>query len=141
MKNQFLFIRKANYYETDQMGIIHHSNYIRWFEEARVDFLDQIGFSYKKATEHGIDFAVLSVECQYKSMVKYGDTVAIETKIAEVSKTRIKLEYIIRDHMTQELRAIGSSSHCWYDNAKQKPVSLEKAIPELYHLFLSHHNE
>ena len=37
---------KTQYYETDQMGIIHHSNYIRWFEEARVDFMDRCGFSY-----------------------------------------------------------------------------------------------
>ena len=53
------YSRKANYYETDQMGIIHHSNYIRWFEEARVDFLEQIDFGYNKTVECGIDFVVL----------------------------------------------------------------------------------
>jgi len=129
------YIRKANYYETDQMGIIHHSNYIRWFEEARVDFMDKIGFSYQKAVEHGIDFAVLSIECFYKSMVRYGDTVVIETTISEITKTRIKLSYVVKDQKTLEIRSTGSSTHCWFDNAKRRPVSLEKAIPALYELF------
>lgn len=45
--NSFFYTHKAQYYETDQMGIVHHSNYIRWFEEARVDFFEKIGCSYK----------------------------------------------------------------------------------------------
>ena len=44
----------VQYYETDQMGIIHHSNYIRWFEEARIDFMNQIGLTYKTMEEKGI---------------------------------------------------------------------------------------
>lgn len=42
------YLHNAKYYETDQMGIIHHSNYIRWFEEARIDYMNQIGLTYKK---------------------------------------------------------------------------------------------
>lgn len=49
------YSRKTHYYETDQMGIIHHANYIHWMEEARVDFMDQIGFSYDRAVSTGID--------------------------------------------------------------------------------------
>ena len=47
------YIHKVNYYETDKMGITHHSNYIRWMEEARIDFLEQIGFSYDKLEKEG----------------------------------------------------------------------------------------
>ena len=68
---------KTQYYETDQMGIIHHSNYIRWFEEARTDLLEQIGMGYDTLEAQGIISPVLSVHCEYKSMTHYGDAVVI----------------------------------------------------------------
>ena len=46
------YVHQAQYYETDQMGIIHHSNYIRWMEEARTDVLEQIGLPYDRSEEH-----------------------------------------------------------------------------------------
>jgi len=128
-------MRKPNYYETDQMGIIHHSNYIRWFEEARVNYMEQIGFGYEQAIESGIDFAVLSVQCAYKSMVRFGDTVQISVSISELSKTRLTICYQITDATTGELRTSGTTSHCYYDGNKKRPVSLKAALPELYHLF------
>ena len=61
----------VQYYETDQMGIVHHSNYIRWFEEARSFLLEENGFGYKKMEESGIISPVLSVNARYKSMTHY----------------------------------------------------------------------
>lgn len=58
------YIRKVQYHETYKMGVAHHSNYIKWMEEARVDFLDQIGYGYVKLEEDGIISPVLSVECE-----------------------------------------------------------------------------
>lgn len=59
--------REAHYYETDQMAIIHHSNYIRWFEEARTDYMEK-WFSYEYLEEEGVMIPVLEVGCTYKSM-------------------------------------------------------------------------
>jgi len=129
------YVRKANYYETDQMGIIHHSNYIRWFEEARVDYMEQLGFGYDKAVESGIDFALLNVECTYKSMVRFGDTVRIIVSIAELSKARMTVSYQVLDDKTGELRSTGTTSHCYYHQNKKRPVSLKSELPELYALF------
>ena len=58
---------KAQYYETDRMGIIHHSNYIRWFEEARVDFLEQIGMPFETVEARGLSSPVLSVSVSTKA--------------------------------------------------------------------------
>ena len=69
----------AQYYETDQMGIIHHSNYVRWMEEARMDLMDQIGLNYKQMEEMEIISPVLSVSVEYHSMVHFDDTVVIQT--------------------------------------------------------------
>ena len=56
--------RRVNYYETDQMSIVHHSNYIRWFEEARLDLLDQAGLNYRKMEATGIIVPVVDVSCR-----------------------------------------------------------------------------
>ena len=66
-----MYRRKVFYYETDQMGIVHHSNYIRWFEEARIDYMEQLGLGYDKMEEQGIISPVLSVEASYLRMLLF----------------------------------------------------------------------
>ncbi|MBU5331671.1 acyl-CoA thioesterase [Anaerocolumna aminovalerica] len=131
------YIRKTHYYETDQMGIIHHANYIHWMEEARVDYMEQIGFSYERAVSTGIDFALLSISCEYKSMTRFGDTVNIQVSISSLSVTKMTVQYQITDAETGKLRTIGESTHCYFDANRKRPVSLKKALPELYDLFTS----
>ncbi len=130
------YCRKAQYYETDQMGIIHHSNYIRWFEEARLDYMEQLGYNYRRATEAGIDFAVLQVQCEYKSMVRFGETVEIYMTVTEISAARMAISYEVVDIESGVLRTRGESQHCFFHNQRGRPVSLLKELPELYRLFL-----
>ena len=120
----------AKYYETDQMGIIHHSNYIRWMEEARMDLMEQIGLSYKGMERMEIISPVLSVSCEYKSMVHFDDTVVIETKISEYDGIRMKLNYRMTDKKTGELRTLATSEHCFLTQSG-KPISLKRSYPEL----------
>ena len=83
----------AKYYETDQMGIIHHSNYIRWFEEARIDFMNQIGLTYKTMEKEGIISPVLEVSCKYLQMMYFDDIATIKVKIDEYSSVRFACSY------------------------------------------------
>ncbi len=131
------YVRKTHYYETDQMAIIHHANYIHWMEEARVDFMEQIGYSYNRAVSTGIDFALLSISCEYKSMVRFGDTVNIQVSISSLSASKMTVQYRITDAATDKLCNVGESTHCYFDASKKRPVSLKKALPELYDLFCS----
>ena len=73
MKKRESYKRKVHYYETDQMGIVHHSNYIRWFEEARIDLMNQIGLTYKTMEEKGIISPVLEIDCKYLNMMYFDD--------------------------------------------------------------------
>lgn len=125
------YTRTAHYYETDQMGVIHHSNYIRWFEEARVDFLEQAGFGYKKMEEEGIISPVLAVACDYKSMVRFGDTVNIHVGIESMTGVRMIVTYRVEDAKSGKLRAFGETRHCFL-NEKGRPISLEKALPDAH---------
>lgn len=128
------YLHKVQFYETDGMSIIHHGNHILWMEEARSDFLDQLGWGYEKAVEAGIDFAVYSVSCAYKSMTRYGETMAITVKVNKLQLTKLELGYRMVDSVTGQLRAEGTSVHFFYDRAKGRPVSLKKALPEVYTL-------
>ncbi|SHO43181.1 acyl-CoA thioesterase [Anaerocolumna xylanovorans] len=131
------YVRKTHYYETDQMGIIHHANYIHWMEEARVDFMEQIGFGYERAVKEGIDFALLGISCEYKSMVCFGDTVNIQVSLTSLTVTKMTVQYEITDALTGKLRTRGESIHCYFDSNRKRPVSLKKVLPELYDLFTS----
>lgn len=131
------YVRKTHYYETDQMGIIHHANYIYWMEEARVDFMEQMGFGYDRAVSTGIDFALLSISCEYKSMVHFGDTINIQVSISALTASKMTVQYKMTDSVTGKLRTVGESTHCYFDANKKRPVSLKKVLPELYDLFAS----
>ena len=120
---------QVQYYETDQMGIIHHSNYIRWFESARIWYMNQIGVDYADMEKMGIISPVLEVHCVYKSMVHFGDVVEIITKIESYNGVKLEFSYIIRDKETQEIRTYGDSMHCFL-NRENRPLILKKSAPE-----------
>ena len=126
---------KVQYYETDQMKIVHHSNYIRWFEEARIDFLEQLGMPYEKMEADGIISPVVSASCEYKSMTHFGDIVLIEVKIGKYNGIKLEISYIVRDSHTGEIRAVGETGHCFLDETG-KFVSLKRKFPEYHKKFL-----
>ena len=119
----------TQYYETDQMGCVHHSNYIRWMEEARVFLMEQMGCSYKSMEDAGILCPVLEVSCKYEKMVHFGEIVRIRAFIREYSGVRLKLEYEIRLASTGEVCTTGHSAHCFLTRVG-KPLSLKRSFPE-----------
>ncbi len=123
------YIHKVNYYETDKMGITHHSNYVRWMEEARIDFLEQIGFSYVKMEEDGIISPVISLECDYKNPTTFGDLVSIKVDIEDVGAVKLKIKYSITKCGTGELVLMGRTTHCFV-NSGGRPIALKKNFPE-----------
>ena len=131
------YLRKAQFYETDGMGIIYHGNYIHRMEEARTDLMDQIGWSYCRAVEAGIDIALTDISCHYKTMTRFGETIAIETAITRLTPARMELSYRMTEAETGALHATGTSSHFFYDRNQGRPVALKKALPELYQLLQS----
>ena len=131
------YLHKVQFYETDGMSIVHHGHHILWMEEARTDFMDQIGYPYSSAVEAGIDFAVYSVSCAYRSMTRFGETVAVEMTVNRLQAAKLELGYRMTDAATGALRAEGTSVHFFYDRAREKPVALKKALPEVYAILKS----
>ncbi|MCH5348496.1 MAG: acyl-CoA thioesterase [Oscillospiraceae bacterium] len=129
-----LYEHRVSYYETDQMGIVHHSNYIRWFEDARIDFLEQAGFSYKKMEDTGVMIVVLGASCEYKISARFGDRVIVIPKISEFNGFKMKITYRVINKENGSLLATGETLHCFTD-LNLKPVRTKKDHPEIYKLF------
>jgi len=126
---------KVQYYETDAMQIVHHSNYIRWFEEARIAYLEQANFGYDKIEARGLLIPVLSASCEYKQSVRFGETVIIITKIKNFNGLKFQIEYEVYSQDRSILHASGSTSHCFLNTSFQ-PVRLKKEAPDLYEYFM-----
>ena len=112
-----VYEHKTQYYETDQMGIIHHANYLHWFEEARIDIMEQMGMGYDMMEKQGIICPVLSIRCEYKSMSRFGETVQVLTSLKEYNGIKMA-------------RCVGESRHCFL-NRDGSPVSLKRNYIEM----------
>jgi acyl-CoA thioester hydrolase len=123
----------VRYAETDQMGIVHHSNYPVWFEAGRTDFLKQAGASYSDVEAQGVLLPLYELTCRYKSPAKYEDEVAVVTRIKELTRVRLILSYEVILQRDGTLLASGETLHAFTDRTL-KPVNAEKAAPELYRL-------
>ncbi len=136
----FVYTRRTQYYETDQMGIINNTNYIRWFEEARMAYLDRYGFGYADLEKRGILIPVLSVGCTFKKPVRFEETVDIEVTLSGFKGVRFTVNYKVKEHESGELRSEGTSTHCFLDS-EMHPVRIKKTAPDVYDFFISHMEE
>lgn len=119
----------VQYYETDQMGIAHHSNYVRWMEEARVDYLAQLGWSLKTLEAMGAVSPVTSLDAKYKRNTAFQDVVSIWVTLTEFSGVRIKLRYVMKNEAGEDV-FVGHSEHCFFGPAGAYPAA-EKGFPRL----------
>ena len=118
----------VQYYETDKMGITHHSNYVRWMEEARIDFLSQLGWDYAKLEELGVISPVISVNVKYKGSTTFSDKIRIEVKVLEWKGVRLKIGYKMTDEKDKTV-CEAVSEHCFI-NKEGRPVRLHQEFPE-----------
>lgn len=127
---------KVQYYETDRMGITHHSNYIRFMEEARTEWMESMGMGYDEFESLGLTSPMLSVSCNYKKPTTYGDHIDIAIYIQDCAHLKIRAAYVMT--CSGEVVCTGESSHCIMD-ANGRPVSLKKSYPELYANYEAYH--
>ena len=123
------YTRKVHYHETDKMGITHHSNYIKWLEEARIDFMDQIGYGFAQMESDGISSPVISLEAEYIRPTTFDDMLSINVTVEEFKGVKLVLGYTITNEKSNEKVFAGKTSHCFI-NKEGKPVILKRSLPE-----------
>ena len=122
-----IYRHEIRYYECDRMGITHHSNYVRIMEEARIDFLDKMGYGFDRIEAEGVVSPVVSVECKYKSPTTFKDIVEVEVSLCNMSDLKFEFKYVMKKD--GKLVAEGHSVHCFTENGR--PVVIAKRLPEL----------
>ena len=130
-----MYKHTVQYYETDKMGITHHSNYIRWMEEARVAFLAEIGYGYDKLEEDGIISPVIGIACDYKHATTFADVVTIDVHVQEFKGVRLKLRYIMTNEAGDTV-CEAYSEHCFL-NEEGRPILLKRQFPEFCEVLTS----
>ncbi|WP_165329329.1 acyl-CoA thioesterase [Streptococcus tangpeifui] len=124
------FTHKVQYYETDRMGITHHSNYVRWMEEARVYFLDEVGLPYDKLEADGIISPVTAVDCHYKATSTFADVIAIDISVSTLKGAKLGFDYVMTNQNGQ-LVCQAHSEHSFLDKTGRF-VALKKVYPDFY---------
>ena len=120
---------RVHYYETDKMGCVHHSNYIRWMEEARVDFLERSGIGFPILEARGIYSPVVGVECRYRPPTYFDDEIRVAVGVESYSGIRFRFNYEMTN-AAGTVVATGASEHCFTDTSG-RPISLKKLHPDL----------
>ncbi|WP_428048869.1 acyl-CoA thioesterase [Candidatus Avelusimicrobium caledoniensis] len=126
----FAYIKKAQYHETDQMGFIHHANYVKWMEEARLAYLETLGLGYQQVENEKIFSPVVSIAVRYKSPVHFADEVEIRVTVKAYTSVKLELAYEFFNKTSQTVCAEASSLHCFIRNGKV--ISLKKDMPALH---------
>jgi acyl-CoA thioester hydrolase len=119
---------RVRYAETDQMGVVYHANHLIWFEVGRVEFLRQMGFSYRDMErEDGLFIAVAEVTCRYRAPVYYDEEIVVLTWLKHVRESVIVFSYELERLSDKTLLAEGQTTHVVTDG--QMKVA---ALPDKY---------
>lgn len=103
--------------ETDQMGVVHHSTYIVWFEMGRVAWMKAANMPYTEVAGSGYNFAVTGIHAAYRAASRFGDTIQIVTQLVNLRSRQVEFRYEIRNAADQTLLATGSSEHICVDQS------------------------
>ena len=119
---------RVRYAETDQMGVVYHSNHFVWFEVGRVEFFRQLGFSYKDMEQQdGCHIAVVDARCRYKAPARYDDEVVVRTQLKNARESMVHFAYELVRATDGLLLAEGETMHVVIDREMKKTP-----IPEKY---------
>ena len=130
------YVRKVNYYETDRMCIVHHTNYIRFFEEVRIDAMSQIGCDCLEMEKINLIIPVVDVYAKYHKSLGFSDEFAVYTKMTSFNGVKMTFEYEIRFTKDNSLSCTGKSTHCFI-NENGRPISIKKSHPDIYEKMVS----
>ena len=126
------YTRPVYYYETDKMGVVHHSNYARWLEEARTFYFSDMDLAYVETEDQGVMCPVTDMSLKFKHPAKYGDSFTVCVKLTKYTGVRFRIEYIVVNQNGDTL-AECESGHAFINEA-HKPISLARAIPHRHEL-------
>lgn len=119
---------EVRYIETDQMGHVHHANYVAWFELARTRLCATSGIPYAEVESLGYLMVVTGIEIRYRQPAHYGQTVAVSAWIDRLSSRLTRFGYEVR--RGDALLATGASEHIWIERESRRPCRAPEVLRE-----------
>ncbi len=126
---EYEFTVRVRYAETDQMGVVYHGNYAQYFEMGRVEWLRNLGVSYKWMEENGVMLPVVSLEMNYKKPARYDDVLRIKTILKSQNSVKIEFDYEIYNEQNQ-LLTTGYSMLVFVDMKTGRPILPPKYVSD-----------
>ena len=126
---------QLRYSDTDQMGVIYHANYFSFFEQARTQFLRDLGFDYYKVEEDGIIFPVRDVSCTYLKPIRFKEKIYITTKVDKLTKIKITYYHEIYN-IEGELKATGYTTVISVDKETFNIIKMDEILKDIYNKYL-----
>ena len=111
-------LHRVKFFDTDVMGVAHHSNYIRWFETGRVEFLRAIGIDLNEMMNDGILFPIVEVSAKFHAPARFDEELEIETTAEALTKAKMKFNYSIRRCGDEKILAEGTSMNVFTNDGK-----------------------
>ena len=118
---------RVNYFDTDQMGVVWHGNYIKYFEMAREELFREAGMPYAELEKAGIMMPIVDVAVEYKYPAHYDEVLSVETRVAEPPRSRIRVEYVIANEQGETV-VTGSTTLAFIDSATRRPCRPPAAL-------------
>ena len=126
------FKRPVNYYETDRMGVVHHSNYLRYLEEARYIWMEDMGLPYPEFERQGVIIPCTTAEESFLGFLRYGDVFSVHMEMYKFTGLRMLFRYEVYNENTGELCLKAETIHYTTTREDYKPTSIKRSHPELY---------
>jgi acyl-CoA thioester hydrolase len=132
------YTRRVKYYETDRMGVVHHSNYLRFLEDARMEWTGDNVMSYREMEKMGIVIPCISASGNFRSFLRFDDLFTVEMRLTEYTGVRMGFTYIVKNADTGEVCYDGVTRHCFTSgaNMEYRPISIKRKFPEIHEKML-----
>ena len=125
----FSMQRRVRFHETDAMGVVHHASYLRYLEDARVDFLRQLGRPYSTLRDvDGIEFAVIGIELSYRAPLQFDELFDVHAGIARVRRASFTIEYLVERDGVPVLD--GHTRHATLELGTHRPMRVPAWLAE-----------
>ena len=124
------YVHRVQYYETDMMGVTHHANYLHWMEEARIAFMDDLGFPYAAMEARGVLSPVKSLSVDYRQSTTFGDEVTVDITVAAFNGVVMAIAYEMRNQRGETV-CTARSEHVFLTR-EGRFVRLKRELPAFF---------
>ena len=137
MSEPWIWRGRVRYYETDRMGVVHHSNYLRILEDARLDWLDGMGMNYPEMERSGVIVPCTAAQGEFLNFLRFGERYQVAVTLARYTGVRLGFSYQVTSQDTGKLCYRGTTDHCFVRDGDYLPISLKHKLPEHHRTLLA----